>query len=71
MENIKWLDCKSATGKFIMKMFYANGITAYMKNSTYEGIINHYDLLKICPDVVDVCIYNPQGYPVNQHLNAA
>lgn len=65
-DDVRWLDGKTAEGKFIMKIFYANGGTAYMKNATHEGIMNHYDLLNGCPDVVDICVYNPNGEFVHQ-----
>lgn len=73
-DDVRWLDGQPATGKFVMRMEYANGGTAYMKNATYEGIVNHYNLLITCPDVVDAYIYNPQGECVNQmnkHRKAA
>lgn len=74
MDNVIWLDNNSSTGMFVLKMHYANGGMAYMKNKTYNGIVHFFNLISGCPDIVDACIYNPNGEPVfemNKHKKVA
>lgn len=74
MSDIRWLDGKPAGNKFVMRMQYANGGTAFMKNETYEGIVHYYNLLQGCPEVVNAVIFDPTGVAVNEmskHRKAA
>jgi hypothetical protein len=70
-DDIRWMDGQAANGKFVLKMVYANGGTAYLKNDSYSGIVHYYNLLQDCPEIVNALILNPDGQPVCEMSKAA
>jgi hypothetical protein len=60
MNDIRWLDGKNATGKFILEMGFANGSKSYLKNESYDKILHYYNILWDCPECVSMTIFNPQ-----------
>jgi hypothetical protein len=61
MGDIKWLDGKDATGKFVLEMSFANGGTSYLKNESYDQVCNWYDTLWGSPEVVSMTLFNASG----------
>lgn len=61
--NITWLDGQDANGQFILEMKFVKG-TGYLKNHSYEKIVEYYNLFWDCADVVGMTIYNPQNQVV-------
>jgi hypothetical protein len=64
MDDIRWLDGKDSVGKFVMKMNYANGSVAYMKNESLDRIKHYHDLVAKMPEIVEAIVYDPQGKAV-------
>lgn len=60
MKNIQWLDGKSAAGKFILEIEYANGSKCYLKNESKHRINEYYKMIQDCPEVAQLTIYNPE-----------
>ena len=61
MDDIKWLDGQDAKGHFILEMLFANGGKGFLKNTSYEAICKHYEVLWGSPEVVCMTLYHPNG----------
>jgi len=61
MQDIKWIDGKSATGKYVLEIIFVNGGKGYLKNENYEAISGQYTGLIDCPEVAGMTLYNADG----------
>ena len=67
-DNIRWLDGKSAEGKFILELNYTNGGTGYLKNESEERINHYYEIMADSPEIAGLTIYRPDGSIVVQKV---
>jgi len=61
MNNVSWLDGQSSAGQFVMQIHYSSGGAGFLKNESYDWLMDHYNIFRDCPEVVGFTIYNPTG----------
>lgn len=71
VDDIRWLDGKPATGKFILRIDYDNGSCGFLKNDNIDKIKEYHRILFDCPEVVKMTVYNPQGSVQNEYKKVA
>jgi hypothetical protein len=58
MLDVKWLDGKSAFGKYILEINFSNNTKGYIKNDSYEQIIRYKNLMETDSGVESTVVHD-------------